>query len=83
MKSLGTYNTFSNLPLVTSILPLSVTSTEELSPIIIGGPLHESSEEYTYFVSSMWCDAPEYMIQASREKLMAIKAWIEFVLLGF
>jgi hypothetical protein len=82
-KCLGTCNTFSKLPFVSSIVPLSMTSTRELSPIIIGGPLHASNEEYTYFMKSMWCDAIESMIQASGEELMAIKAWLEFSFLGF
>jgi hypothetical protein len=46
-------STFSKLPLVSSILPLSVTSTEELSPVRIGGPFHASNEEYTSFEVSM------------------------------
>jgi hypothetical protein len=53
-----------------------VTSTGELSPIRIEGLLHASNEEYTSFVDSMWCYAPESTIKALREKLMAIKAWI-------
>jgi hypothetical protein len=82
-ESLGTCSTFSKLSFVSSILPLSVTSTGELSPIRIGGPFHASNEEYTSFVASMWCDAPESMIQASGEELMAIKAWLEFPFLRF
>jgi hypothetical protein len=65
---------------VSSILSLSVTLTRKLSPIRIGEIFHE---EYTYFVESMWCDAPKSTIQASREELMEIKAWLELSFLGF
>jgi hypothetical protein len=44
-ESLGTCSTFSKLPFVSSIFHLIVTSTRELSPIRIGGPLHASNEE--------------------------------------
>jgi hypothetical protein len=81
-KSLGMCNTFSKISLLSSILPLSVTSTGELSPIRIGGPFHAFNEEYTTFVEAMLCDAPESTIQSSGEELMATKAWLEFPSLG-
>jgi hypothetical protein len=82
-ESLVTCSTFSKLPLVSSILPLTVTSTEELSPIKIGEPLHASKEEYTTFEASMLCDAPESVIQALGEELMAINEWLEIIFLEF
>jgi hypothetical protein len=45
MEILGTCSTFLKLPFVSSILPLSVTSTGNFSPIRIEGPLHASNEE--------------------------------------
>jgi hypothetical protein len=74
MEILGTCSTFSKLLFVSSILPLLVTSTREFSPIRIRGPFHASNEEYNSFLESMWCEAHESMIQASREEFMAIKA---------
>jgi hypothetical protein len=82
MKIVGTRSTLSKILFVSSILPLSVTSTAELFPVRIGGPLNASNEEYNYFLESMWCDVPESMIQTSGEELMEINAWLEFPFLG-
>jgi hypothetical protein len=49
----------------------------------MGGPFHASSEYYTSFEAAMRCDSFESMIQASREELMKIKAWLELPFLGF
>jgi hypothetical protein len=44
------------------------------SPMRMGGPMHAEIEDKTFFVVSIWWDAPESKIHASGEELMEINA---------
>jgi hypothetical protein len=74
MECFETCRTYSKLPFLRSTHPWPKTSIGESSPIRMGALVHDFKDERTFFVAAMWCDAPESMIHASGEELIAIKA---------
>jgi len=75
MEIFETCKNFSKLPFWSFTLPCPVTSTGVSSPMRMWGPMHVDKEDKTSYVTSMWWDAPESRIHASREEWIEIKSW--------